>query len=60
MNDVLKSGGVDVVLTAEPFVTRMTQAGTRSRSGPAMPPILPRTEPIIFYAGGARLGREKT
>ena len=28
MNDTLKSGAVDAVLTAEPFVTRMTKAGT--------------------------------
>ena len=27
MADIIKSGGVDVVLTAEPFVTRMTNAG---------------------------------
>src|SRR5882762_5993114 len=27
MTDIIKSGGVDAVLTAEPFVTRMTNAG---------------------------------
>ena len=49
MNDVLKSGTVDAVLTAEPFVSRMTAAGTGyvgARYGAA----LARTEPIIFYA----------
>jgi NitT/TauT family transport system substrate-binding protein len=48
MNDTLKSGAVDAVLTAEPFVTRMTKAGTgyiaASYAGE-----LARTEPIISY-----------
>src|SRR6202040_1386535 len=30
MSDIIKSGGVDVVLTAEPFITRMTNAGLGS------------------------------
>jgi NitT/TauT family transport system substrate-binding protein len=49
MADIIKSGGVDVVLTAEPFVTRMLNAnlGTvAARYGAE----LARTEPIIFYA----------
>lgn len=49
MADIIKSGGVDVVLTAEPFVTRMTNAGlgtVAARYGAE----LARTEPIIFYA----------
>ena len=49
MADVIKSGGVDVVLTAEPFITRMTNAGlgtVAARYGAE----LARTEPIIFYA----------
>jgi NitT/TauT family transport system substrate-binding protein len=49
MNDVLKSGSVDAVLTAEPFVTRMTQAGT-GQVGARYAAELQRTEPIIFYA----------
>ncbi len=49
MADIIKSGGVDAVLTAEPFVTRMTSAGlgaVGARYGAEMA----RTEPIIFYA----------
>jgi NitT/TauT family transport system substrate-binding protein len=49
MNDVLKSGAVDAVLTAEPFVMRMTAAGT-GRVGARYAADLARTEPIIFYA----------
>jgi NitT/TauT family transport system substrate-binding protein len=49
MADVLKSGSVDAVLTAEPFVTRMTQAGT-GQVGARYAAELQRTEPIIFYA----------
>jgi NitT/TauT family transport system substrate-binding protein len=49
MNDVLKSGAVDVVLTAEPFVMRMTAAGT-GHVGARYAADLARTEPIIFYA----------
>jgi NitT/TauT family transport system substrate-binding protein len=49
MADIIKSGGVDAVLTAEPFITRMTNAGlgtVAARYGAD----LARTEPIIFYA----------
>ena len=49
MNDVLKSGAVDTVLTAEPFVTRMTAAGT-GHVGARYAADLARTEPIILYA----------
>jgi NitT/TauT family transport system substrate-binding protein len=49
MNDVLKSGGVDAVLTAEPFVARMTAAGT-GQVGARYAAELSRTEPIILYA----------
>ena len=49
MNDVLKSGAVDAVLTAEPFVMRMTAAGT-GHVGARYAADLARTEPIIFYA----------
>jgi NitT/TauT family transport system substrate-binding protein len=46
---VIKSGGVDAVLTAEPFVTRMLNAGIGS-VGARYAVELARTEPIIFYA----------
>ena len=49
MADIIKSGGVDVVLTAEPFVTRMSNAGLGS-VGARYGAELARTEPIIFYA----------
>lgn len=47
--DIIKSGGVDAVLTAEPFVTRMTNAGLGS-VGARYAVELARTDPIIFYA----------
>ena len=49
MNDVLKSGTVDAVLTAEPFIARMTAAGTGTVAA-RYATDLARTEPIIFYA----------
>ena len=49
MSDIIKSGGVDAVLTAEPFVTRMTNAGLGS-VGARYAAELARTDPIIFYA----------
>jgi len=49
MADIIKSGGVDAVLTAEPFVTRMTNAGLGT-VGARYAAELNRTEPIIFYA----------
>ena len=49
MADIIKSGGVDAVLTAEPFVTRMTNAGLGT-VGARYAVELARTEPIIFYA----------
>jgi NitT/TauT family transport system substrate-binding protein len=49
MSDIIKSGGVDAVLTAEPFVTRMLNAGLGS-VGARYGAELARTEPIIFYA----------
>jgi NitT/TauT family transport system substrate-binding protein len=48
-NDVLKSGSVDAVLTAEPFVARMTAAGT-GQVGARYAADLQRNEPIILYA----------
>ena len=49
MADTIKSGGVDVVLTAEPFITRMSNAGLGA-VGARYGAELNRTEPIIFYA----------
>jgi NitT/TauT family transport system substrate-binding protein len=49
MMDIMKSGSVDAVLTGEPFVTRMTNAGLGS-VGARYASELNRTEPIIFYA----------
>jgi NitT/TauT family transport system substrate-binding protein len=49
MADIIKSGGVDVVLTAEPFVTRMTNAAIGT-VGVRYAAELARTEPIILYA----------
>src|ERR1700716_319146 len=49
MSDIIKSGGVDAVLTAEPFVTRMSNAGLGT-VGARYGAELARTEPIIFYA----------
>jgi NitT/TauT family transport system substrate-binding protein len=49
MADIIKSGGVDAVLTAEPFVTRMLNAGLGS-VGARYAVDLARTDPIIFYA----------
>jgi len=49
MNDVLKAGSVDGVLTAEPFIARMTAAGTGTVAT-RYAADLARTEPIIFYA----------
>ncbi|NPU65797.1 ABC transporter substrate-binding protein [Bradyrhizobium sp. 83012] len=49
MADTIKSGGVDAVLTAEPFVMRMTNANLGT-VGARYAAELARTEPIIFYA----------
>ena len=49
MPDIIKSGGVDAVLTTEPIVTRMLNAGLGS-VGPRYAVELGRTDPIIFYA----------
>lgn len=49
MADIIKSGSVDAVLTAEPFVTRMANARLGS-VGARYGAELGRTDPIIFYA----------
>jgi NitT/TauT family transport system substrate-binding protein len=48
MGDALKSGAVDAVLTAEPFVTRFNAAGL-GYVGAHYAADLARTEPIISY-----------
>ena len=48
MSDALKSGAVDAVLTAEPFITRMTNAGTGEVAA-HYAADLARTDPIISY-----------
>ena len=47
-SDALKSGSVDAVLTAEPFITRMKNAGTGTVVARYVQD-LGRTEPIISY-----------
>lgn len=49
MLDTVKSGSVDAVLTGEPFVTRMLNAGV-GQVGVRYAADLNRTEPVIFYA----------
>src|SRR4051794_5628953 len=49
MSDIIKSGGVDAVLTAEPFVTRMLNGGLGS-VGERHALDLDPTDPITFYA----------
>jgi NitT/TauT family transport system substrate-binding protein len=48
MSDALKSGSVDAVLTAEPFVTRIKGAGN-GEVAVRYAADLARTEPIISY-----------
>jgi NitT/TauT family transport system substrate-binding protein len=48
-SDALKSGAVDAVLTAEPFITRMKNAGTGTVAARYVVD-LNRTDPIIAYA----------
>ena len=48
MNDALKSGAVDAVLTAEPFITRIEKAGN-GQVVTRYVADLGRTDPIISY-----------
>jgi NitT/TauT family transport system substrate-binding protein len=59
MADIIKSGGVDAVLTAEPFVTRMTNAGLGS-VGARYAVELARNDPIIFYAASREWAEKNT
>ena len=47
-SDALKSGSVDAVLTGEPFITRMKNAGTGYVAARYLQD-LNRTDPILFY-----------
>lgn len=49
MSDILRSGAVDAVLSGEPIVTRMVNAGVGS-VGARYVAELGRTDPIILYA----------
>ena len=59
MSDIIKSGGVDAVLTAEPFLTRMLNAGLGS-IGARYALELARTDPIIFYAASREWAEKNT
>jgi NitT/TauT family transport system substrate-binding protein len=48
MSDALKSGAVDAVLTAEPFITRITKAGTGEVAARYVADLA-RADPIIAY-----------
>ena len=49
MNDVLKSGAVDAVVTAEPMLSRIVKAGTGTVAAKILADI-PKGEPQILYA----------
>jgi NitT/TauT family transport system substrate-binding protein len=53
MNDALKSGSVDAVLTGEPFITRITKAGNGEVAA-LYAADLARNDPIIFYAASRK------
>jgi NitT/TauT family transport system substrate-binding protein len=57
MSDALKSGAVDAVLTAEPFVTRITKAGT-GVAGVHYATELGVVEPVISYAATRAFAEE--
>ena len=59
MNDALKSGSVDAVLTAEPFITRIEKAGNgevaaRSRRTAAVDQRPAANEEVIGHDGHSR------
>ena len=57
MNDALKSGAVDAVLTAEPFVTRIKTAGNGDVAA-LYEADLARSDPIIFYAASRKFAED--
>jgi NitT/TauT family transport system substrate-binding protein len=57
MNDALKSGSVDAVLTVEPFVTRIKSAGNGDVAT-LYAADLGRHDPIIFYAASRKFAKD--
>jgi NitT/TauT family transport system substrate-binding protein len=57
MNDALKSGSVDVVLTAEPILSRITKAGN-GQVAALYAADLARHDPIIFYAASRKFAED--
>ena len=57
MNDALKSGAVDAVLTAEPFITRIKTAGNGDVAA-LYEADLARSDPIIFYAASRKFAED--
>jgi NitT/TauT family transport system substrate-binding protein len=57
MNDALKSGSVDVVLTAEPILSRITKAGNGEVAA-LYAADLARHDPIIFYAASRKFAED--
>jgi NitT/TauT family transport system substrate-binding protein len=49
MNDIMKSGAIDAVVAGEPFITRMSNAGTGTAAFRYLQE-LNRSEPVIIYA----------
>ncbi len=57
MNDALKSGSIDAVLAAEPFITRITKAGNGEVAA-LYAADLARADPIIFYAASRKFAED--
>jgi len=57
VNDALKSGSIDAVLAAEPFITRITKAGNGEVAA-LYAADLARTDPIIFYAASRKFAED--
>jgi NitT/TauT family transport system substrate-binding protein len=57
MNDALKSGSVDVVLTAEPILSRIVKAGN-GQVAALYAADLARHDPIIFYAASRKFAED--
>jgi NitT/TauT family transport system substrate-binding protein len=57
MNDALKSGSVDAVLTGEPITSRIVKAGN-GQVAALYAADLARNDPIIFYAASRKFAEE--
>jgi NitT/TauT family transport system substrate-binding protein len=57
MNDALKSGSVDAVLTAEPISSRIVKAGN-GQVAALYAADLARNDPIIFYAASRKFAED--